>query len=284
MQFPNALWAGDLLSSLVFSDGQAPVRTTRQGLAGPQTLASIDQGAPLRVLSLGDSITLGYNDPTENSYRRDLECLLWTGGNPVSMIGSVESGDWDDNKVDAWVYHTIDEIWEKAEPELTRGSKGGSEQKPPNVILLHAGTVNLVLNKNVTTAPERLGALIDFITAHNPDALLVVSQLIPYHNETVNSMVNTYNAQIPGVVAARARERKRLVLASMEGVTVDLLPDGVHPAGLGSSVMARRFYEAIVEADRRGLVIPAAGPFDDRGASSVLPSGRCSDAMAGEIE
>lgn len=225
---------------------------------------------------MGDSITLGYNDPTGNSYRRDLACLLWTGGNPVQMIGSVRHGDWDNNEVDAWVYHTLDMMAAKAAPELT-----ATATAPPNVVLLHGGTVHFVLTQNVTEAPERLGALIDLVTASVPDALLVVSTLMPYHNSTVDALVNEYNAAIPAVVAARARDGKRVMLTEMAGVTVDLLPDGVHPGGVSDRIMALRWYEAIVEAGRRGLIVPAKGEFEDRGASSVPPSRRCEDISSG---
>lgn len=227
---------------------------------------------PLRVLALGDSITLGYNDPTGNSYRRDLACQLWTGGNPVAMIGSVQNGDWDNNHHDAWVYHTIDEIINKASPELLR------PRDRPNVILLHAGTVNFVLSKNVTEAPVRLGAAIDFITHHNPQALLVVAQLIPEHNATVNGLIDWYNSELPGVVAARARAGRRVTLVAMRGVEVGMLPDGVHPAGWSAMLMAQSFYEAIVEAGRRGLIRRAEDFLVDEGASSVQPSGKCGPA------
>jgi lysophospholipase L1-like esterase len=234
------------------------------GASSPATVvASIGQGMPLRVLSLGDSITLGYNDPTGNSYRRDLQCQLWTGGNPVAMIGSVQHGDWDNNHLDAWVYHTIDQIIDKASPELTR------TEALPNIILLHAGTVNFVLSKNFTDAPDRLGVAIDFITDHSPQALLVVAQLIPEQNVTVNALIDAYNGELPGVVSARARAGRRVTLAAMRGVQVEMLPDGVHPAGLSSTLMANSFYEAIVEAGRRGLISKAEGSFVDEGASSV---------------
>lgn len=236
-------------------------------------VSSIAQGAPLRVLPLGDSITYGYNDPTGNAYRRSLVCLLWAHGNPVELVGSVSHGDWPNRQSDAFVYHTIDEIGEAGAPELTRKAAVAR----PNIVLLHAGTVNFVLGKNVTNAPERLGSLVDFIVHHNPDAVLVVSQLIPNANATVQRHIDGFNAQLPAVVAERARQGAKVVLASMRGVTIDLLPDGTHPFQAGGAVMAQRFYEALVEAGRLGLVVPAQGPMAYAGAESLPSTGKCSD-------
>lgn len=255
-------------------------------------VASIAQGAPLRILPLGDSITYGYNDPTGNSYRRQLQCLLYTGGNPVAMIGSVRHGDWDNSEASAFIYHTLDQILEASLSELTlaesfqqdsSSSSSATPPPPPNVILLHGGTVNFVLGKNVTEAPARLGHLVDAITERNPDALLVVARLIPYGNATVDAQVQRYNAAVPGLVAARAREGRRVVLTSMRGVTADHVPDHAHPDVFASGVMALRFYQALVEADRRGLVPPAQGPFADKGTTSLPESGQCRDLLlAGE--
>ncbi|EAQ84781.1 hypothetical protein CHGG_08795 [Chaetomium globosum CBS 148.51] len=238
-------------------------------------------GAPLRILPLGDSITFGYNEPSGNSYRRDLQCLLSTHGNPVSLIGSVRNGDWDNNESDAFNLHTLDEILTAGHPELTLPAPS-----QPNIILLHAGTVNLVLGVNVTSAPGRLAHLIDFATAHNPHALLVVAQVIPNANATVNALIEEYNARIPGVVAAANRRRQgknknKVVLAPrMRGVTLARLPDGTHPDEEGYRIMAEHWYEAIVKAGWQGLVVPAAGEFVDRGPSAVPPSGRCEDLVA----
>ncbi|KAH6629970.1 SGNH hydrolase-type esterase domain-containing protein [Chaetomium sp. MPI-SDFR-AT-0129] len=249
----------------------------------------IANGAPLRILPLGDSITFGYNEPSGNSYRRDLQCLLSTNGNPVSLIGSIQNGNWDNNESDAFNLHTLDQILTAAVPELTL-----PPDSKPNIILLHAGTVNLVLGVNVTTAPERLANLIDFATAHNPDALVVVARVIPNANATVNALIDQYNAHIPDVVSAAAAAAARrhghggkgkgnkgkVVLAPlMRGVTVERLPDGTHPDEKGYRIMARHWYEAIVRAGWKGLVEPAEGEFVDRGRSAVPESGRCEDLV-----
>ncbi|KAI8633673.1 SGNH hydrolase-type esterase domain-containing protein [Xylariaceae sp. FL1651] len=234
-------------------------------------VSSITRGAPLRVLPLGDSITFGYNELSGNSYRRDLECFLYVGGNPVSMIGSVQNGDWGNNQSDAFNLHTIDEIREAGTPELTQ------KVNRPNVILLHAGTVNFVVGTNVTNAAERLGSLIDFITLHNPATLLVVSQLITNANTTVNALVNRYNTQLPAVVAQRARAGEKVVLTSMDDVKVGDLPDGTHPNEVGYHKMAVSWFNAISEAGVRGLITPAEGSFMDAGSFSLSPSGDCED-------
>ena len=222
-------------------------------------------------MPLGDSITYGYNEASGNSYRRDLECYLHAGGNPVQLIGSIKNGDWENNDNDGFILHTIDEIRVAGTPELTAAVK-------PNVILLHAGSVDMVFDVNVTTAPIRLGNLVDFITAKCPEALLIVAQLIPNANVTVEPRIQAFNAEVPRIVKARARFGKKVVLASMGDVTKSgLLSDGTHPNEIGGREMALNWYGAIVEAGKKGLIVPAQSPFDDEGPSSLPPSGRCSD-------
>lgn len=193
------------------------------------------------------------------------------------MIGSVKNGNWENNESDAFIYHTIDEIKDASAPELTRNSERA------NVVLVHAGTVNFVLRKNVTSAPERLGGLIDFITEQNPNAVVVVAKLISNTKEGVGALIQQYNEDIPKVVAERARRGKKVVLTSMQGVTKDMVPDHSHPDEAGSWIMAKKFHEAVVEAGRRGLIVPAEGVFTDRGASSVPPSWKCKE-LAGRGE
>jgi len=180
------------------------------------------------------------------------------------MIGSVKTGDWDNNESDSFIYHTIDDILSAATPSLTLPA----DQKP-NIILLHAGTVNFVLNKNEADAPERLGNLVDFITDNNPDALLIVAQLIPNTKPHVAPQIPLYNAAIAPVIAERARKGKKVILTSMAGVKEEHVPDQSHPDEAGARIMAKRFYDAIVEGGRRGFISKVEGEFVDRGASSV---------------
>lgn len=137
-----------------------------------------------------DSITYGYAEASGNSYRRDIEYLLYTEGNPTQLIGSIKNGNWQNNDNNGFSYHNIDEIGVSGTPEI-------AGQLKPNVVLLHAGTNDMVRNLDVANAPTRLGNLIGFITSNCPDALVVVAQLIPNANATVNPLVQTYNNQGP---------------------------------------------------------------------------------------
>ena len=234
------------------------------------SLAATAKKTPLRILALGDSITYGYDEPSGNSYRRAVECLLHHDGYPVEFIGSVKNGNWENNESDAFNLNTTDQILVHAKPELTRPIS------QPNAIFLHAGTVNFVVGVNVTNAACRLAHLIDFITEHNPTTLLAVAQLIPNANATVNSLIDQYNARIPGLVSSRVQAGRRIVLVPMDVVKADDLPDGTHPNAYGYHIMARHWHEAVVKADGDGILGPARGSFVDKGRSSLPVSGNCS--------
>lgn len=261
------------------------------GHASPAPSAiPVARGVPLRILALGDSITWGYNDPRNASYRRDLECLLHEGGNPVSMAGSVPHGDWPDNASDAFVYHTINEIRAAAAPELTAPQPSSSPSTSscegpgrPNVILVHAGTVDFVLGgpEDAAAAPAHLYSLLDEAAAHNPRALFVVARLIPNANTTVDGRISRFNAALPAVVSAlRENKGRNVVLADVaRGMTASdrHLSDGTHPSAEGSAIMASNWREALVHAGNRGLISPpeCLGGFEDRGATALGEGGRC---------
>jgi lysophospholipase L1-like esterase len=93
-------------------------------------------------------------------------------------------------------------------------------------------------------APERLGTLIDGIVMAAPDALIVVSTIIPL--SFGGSAVDTYNDAIPAVVQKRIDAGKHILLIDQfTGFPTSELGDGVHPNQAGYSRMAGKWYEAI---------------------------------------
>jgi lysophospholipase L1-like esterase len=157
--------------------------------------------------------------------------LLYTTGNGVQYIGSLKNGDWSDNANDGFSGQKIDEISASGNAEITGTPKA-------NVFLLHAGTNDMAQNDNVTNAPARLGGLIDKIILSNPDALVLVAQIIANGNSTINDRIKAYNQALPAIVSARSRAHPNVRLVNMDAVLVEDLPDNTHPNENGYTKMA----------------------------------------------
>lgn len=122
--------------------------------------------------------------------------------------------------------------------------KGGALNVNPHIILLHIGTNDMWAGPS--GAPTRLGALIDEITTRAPNALLVVSNIIPWPQRA--SDVNQYNSQIPNVVEQRRLQGKNVLFVDQfTGFPSSELADGIHPNAQGYARMAGKWYAAIYE-------------------------------------
>jgi len=108
---------------------------------------------PLRILPIGDSLTLGYLSPDLTGYRKAFYDLASVRGD-IDMIGSVSSGS--DSMTDP--FHeghnaaTIDQISGFADVALAAR---------PNVVLLMAGTNNMFDDEAAGAAAGRLAELVE---------------------------------------------------------------------------------------------------------------------------
>lgn len=110
------------------------------------------------------------------------------------------------------------------------------------------------LNLNVTTAPDRLGNLIDEITAVCTDAAILVAEITPMWGQP-GSRVIEYNAAIPSVVAARVKEGRHVLTVNMSAhLTASDLRDGIHPTDGGYQKMADVWYAGIQQLSSMGWI------------------------------
>jgi lysophospholipase L1-like esterase len=124
----------------------------------------------------------------------------------------------------------------------------------PDTVLLHIGTNDMY--QNPTNASARLGTLIDKITTLSPKAEVFVATIVPFPMGA--QAVQSYNAQIPGIVQARADAGKHVHLVDMfPKLTSGDLADGVHPSATGYAKMAAAWYEALSEVPESLLPITA---------------------------
>jgi lysophospholipase L1-like esterase len=222
----------------------------------------------LRILPLGDSITFGTDSSDGNGYRLDLENLL-EPSSTLQYIGSVRAGSMTDNYNEGHPGFTIDQIADEASRDSTLS---------PNVVLLMAGTNDVLQDLDLSKAPSRLGALITQLTTGLPTAVILVATLTPLLNTTLNSEVDGYNRAIPGLVATSTKAGKFVMTVSMSNVTTATgidLADGIHPNDAGYQTMAEAWYSGIVEAAGKGWIKPptnVANATLTNYASSALPT------------
>jgi hypothetical protein len=230
----NRTEAGVSSDAMVPTDAAAP---TGDGGAGGWSPCP-GGGMPCKILPLGDSITDGIG--FSGGYRVQLFRLATMNMKNITYVGSKMNGP---TMVDGMPFPRKHE----GTSGITIGGLDGRIPMPglnevPHIVLLHIGTNDMYMSP--AGAPERLGTLIDGVVMGAPDALIVVSKIIPLSSG--GSAVNTYNAAIPAVVQKRIDAGKHILLIDQfTGFPTTELGDGVHPNQAGYSRMAGKWYEAI---------------------------------------
>ncbi|MBV1855938.1 GDSL-type esterase/lipase family protein [Catellatospora tritici] len=190
---------------------------------------------PIRIMPLGDSITWGVGSPSTSSYRAALwQRLVNQAGYAVDFVGSQQSGSLPDTDNEGHSGWRIDQI--------AASATGWLNTYQPDVVLLHIGTNDMNQNYDVANAPARLGSLIDQILAARPTATVLIAKIVPALDATIQARINTFNAAVPGIVAARGA-RAKLVDLSVLG-SADLA-DTLHPNDAGYARMAVRWYSGL---------------------------------------
>ncbi|KAL8969486.1 MAG: hypothetical protein Q9183_001972 [Haloplaca sp. 2 TL-2023] len=212
----------------------------------------IANGADLRILPLGDSITFGMGSSDGNGYRLILSNLISKDGNSLHYIGSVKSGSMPNNNHEGWSGFQIKSI----------GDKGRrTYPQRPNVVLLMAGTNDVTKDKGVEDAPQRLEKLVEEINVACPDAVILVATL-PVLNHPIakpnltHEKPDAYNAAMSAGIEELAQDGKHIALVNMSGVTPDQInkADGTHPTDEGYVVIAAAWYEGLVAAGNKGWI------------------------------
>ncbi|MER7047505.1 GDSL-type esterase/lipase family protein [Streptomyces jumonjinensis] len=219
-----------------------PVPPVERVIKAPATKPA--PGPGLAVMPLGDSITLGVGSTTRTGYRPLLARRLADTTDALRFVGSMR--DADGTRHEGHSGWRIDQLQANIGPWLTEAK--------PNVVLLHIGTNDMDRDHQVSTAPQRLGALIDQIHTASPDTAVVVASLVPATEPAVQARVTAYNRAIPGIVADRAARGYRITQVSMDSLTTADLNDTLHPNNSGYEKMAESFLGGIATLSRNGWI------------------------------
>lgn len=194
---------------------------------------------PCKILPLGDSITFGLG--FDGGYRVELFHLATQDGHDVTFTGTQQMNG--PAMVDGKPFPRNHEgISGETIQQIANRVPTPALRDVPHIVLLHAGTNDMYQSPN--GADTRLGALIDELIAGAPDALIVVSNIIPFPSGA--NAVSTYNAKVPGVVQERANKGAHVIFVDQfKDFPTSELGDGVHPNKAGYARMAGVWYDAI---------------------------------------
>jgi lysophospholipase L1-like esterase len=213
-------------------------------------------GTACAVLPLGDSITEGYLPPSANGgYRVELFRQAVRANKNITFVGTQMNGP---TTVENRTFPRRHEG--RGGYTIAGGGQGALagtvtntalDMFHPNIVLLMIGTNDINGNINISTAPTRLGQLIDDIVARAPNALVVVASIIPIKGDS-SQRIQNYNGAIPGLVATRAAAGKHVVFLDNNAAFIKdaswastLMVDNLHPNEAGYAVLGRAFYGAI---------------------------------------
>jgi lysophospholipase L1-like esterase len=190
---------------------------------------------PLRVMPLGDSVTLGTGSPTRSSYRAALALRLKRGGMEINYVGSQSGGRGQDIDHEGHGGWTID--------QLAYHLDGWLAEARPDVVLLHAGTNNISRGESAYATSRKLSGMIDQIRAARPGAYIFVAKIIQSRVPRELARGRVYNRLVPALVARRNDPLIRVVDQSTVG-GLDL-HDRHHPNDFGYAKMAWNWYGAM---------------------------------------
>ncbi|MGW1277814.1 FG-GAP-like repeat-containing protein [Streptomyces tsukubensis] len=211
------------------------------GMGGTQPVWQVPR---LAVMPLGDSITQGVGSSHGNGYRDYLRSLLQGRAGILDFVGSLAHGNGPDSQHEGHSGFLIEQVAADVESWLYAAK--------PNVVTLHLGSNDINRNHEVATAPARLGALMDRILAAAPDVTVLVAGIVPNYRPGVSARVEAFNSALPGLVAARQAQGRKVFQVNIPTLKTHDLPDGLHPNDNGYKKMARAFSETLARAEVRG--------------------------------
>lgn len=212
--------------------------------------ATVVGGKELRILPLGDSITYGQGSSDGNGYRLALYDLLHPE-NDVDYIGRLRSGTMVDNDHEGHQGFLIGPITKLVTSKY---------HKPPNLVLLMAGTNDVIQKHNLSTSSAALEKLMNKVLNAYPDAVVLVAEITPFLNPEREARRLEYNSAIPGVIQKFADDGRHVAVVDMGRVTPNDISaidrnkaiDGIHPNDEGYRLIAHAWYDAILAAGKKG--------------------------------
>jgi len=240
---------------------------------------SVASAESIRIMPLGDSITLGYSvASTDNDYmigyRQKLYLDLLGRGYDIEFVGSLLSGmlaqpsfDADHEGRAGWCADDCDPPYEG----LTAHIYNFLAENPADVILLHIGTNDIGMDLQ---DPSAVGRLLDEIDRYSRDIIVVLARIIRRTDE-LPEVTTEYNDGVKALALDRMANGDRIMLVDMENALNyhDDMADPLHPNQTGYNKMADVWLDALVNifslANSEGITGTSSYLYGDFGPTGI---------------
>ncbi|NEQ96490.1 MAG: hypothetical protein F6K30_07175 [Cyanothece sp. SIO2G6] len=261
----NTVDGGDGIDTISYDYDVAGVTVDlAQGTATRNFTTTDDK--PLTLLPLGDSNTRGFpNNASIGGYRVELwRQLTNTYGFNLDFVGQAQSGPADiDLDHEGRGGLTIDELTDNVNntrgfnspraPRLTNIEHTLWVNGMPDMVLLMAGTNDLLQGDTVDNALAELATLVDRITTYAPDTQVLLGSIIPNtRSAELQTSTAEFNSRVEAEVAApriaQGDNVQFVDIANIPFTAAQLHSDGVHLTAEGYDVMSEVWQEAVLSS------------------------------------
>lgn len=235
---------------------------------------------PLRILCVGDSITKGSLSSSGDGFRGYLQSMLVNGtngaayGGDIDFVGTLRDGNMTDNSHDGKSGAYLADLV----PVVQQATNAR-----PNIVLIHAGSNDMDKNVNVSTAIDRMEAIVRAVHDGAPDATIFLAQLIVANSEPMQVRTDAFNPQLSGLVNKLRAEPDNFSILDVNMSRIlnnSEIADRKHPDDYGYSIMAKAWYDAISNATSAGML---AAPEPPKAAANGLGLGLKDDIIPPNI-
>ena len=170
--------------------------------------------APLLIMPVGDSITMGSQAASQAGYRGPLYSELAAAGWNFQFVGATNiwPGTLPTTPVDQTYYNGYSGV---PTSYILANISSWLAAEPADDVLLMIGTNDANQHVPLATAVSNMSAIIDAITAARPTANIYMAEVVPETYENCQSYISQYNADLVSLAAVKEAAGDRIRLVDM---------------------------------------------------------------------
>lgn len=200
-------------------------------------------------MPLGNSITQG--DMDHPTYRYHLWKMLRHDGYDVDYVGTLRANhngvnpaqDFDQDHEGHWGWRA---------DQVLNGIPGQKklsdflQHNRPDIVLMHLGSNDIFQGESIDQIISELKDIIRILRLSNNDIVILIAQILPVANKTLNTKITLLNTAIGQLPASMELSSQLIVVNQFEGFNpYKHTYDGVHPNISGEKKMADKWYKSL---------------------------------------